>query len=138
MPTVYNPFRNEDDVIKKLQGFNSGDFQTMQKDIQIAKSHVIEYLDSTDKQSVRVQEASRSQETGEKMNPGGEQEMGDCQEDGAISHPDFAHLNPDDLHIPENQVRVEKQFRQIKIDNIVLIQKTRNSDVYRYAQVKKL
>ena len=72
------------------------------------------------------------------MNPGGEQEMGDCQEDGAISHPDFSHLNPDDLHIPENQVRVEKQFRQIKIDNIVFIQKTRNSDVYRYAQVKKL
>lgn len=49
MPTVYNPFGNEDDIIKKLQGFNSGDFQTMQKDIQIAKSHVIEYLDSTDK-----------------------------------------------------------------------------------------
>ena len=45
------------------------------------------------------------------MGPEGEQEIGDCQEEGAILHPDFAHLNPDDLHIPENQNRLKKLLK---------------------------
>ena len=113
---LYNPFSNENDIVKKLEGFNSGDFQTMQKEIQVVKSHVTEYLDSTAKASLMVQEASRNQKTGEQMDTEGEQELGKYQEEDAILHPDFAHLNPDDQHIPENQNKVEKQFRQIKIN----------------------
>ena len=126
---LYNPFRNENDIVKKLEGFSSGYFLTMQKEIQVVKSHVTEYLDSTAKASIMVQEASRNQKTGEQMDTEGEQELGKYQEEDAILHPDFAHLNPDDQHIPENQNKVEKQFRQIKLMN-VLIQKRRNLDVY--------
>lgn len=71
----------------------------------------MEYLENTAKASVMVQQASRNQETGEQIGPEGEQGIGDCQEEGAILHPDFAHLNPDDLHIPENQNRLEKLLK---------------------------
>ena len=98
----------------------------------------MEYLDSTAKASLMVQEVSRNQETGEQIDPEGEQEIGDCQEEGAILHPDFGYLSPDDLHTPENQNSVEKQFRQIRINDIdVLIQKTRNLDVYQKTVVER-
>ena len=52
---LYNPLINEDDIgKKKLEGFNSGYFQTMQKEIQVVKSHVMEYLENTAKASVMV------------------------------------------------------------------------------------
>lgn len=65
----------------------------------------MEYLDSTAKASLMVLEASRNQETGERMDPQGQQEIGDCQEEDTILNPDFANLNTDDLHISENQNR---------------------------------
>ena len=88
----------------------------------------MEYLDSTAKASLMVLEASRNQETGERMDPQGQQEIGDCQEEDTILNPDFANLNTDDLISLRTKT---EQFREIKIGKTgFLIHKTGNVNVY--------
>ena len=45
-----------------------------------------------------------------------EQEIQECHEsEGNDDHPDFIHLNPDELEVDANLAQVRKSFRQIEI-----------------------
>ena len=124
---LYIAFREEKDIWEKLKG----DFDKLEQDIRIVKSQVMEYLESNDEARLFVEEATKNDEIGIAMDPTGQQEKEDCEIDGQILHPDFHHLNPDDLDLPESLKTHSKQFQAIELDEKnVLLDKTRKLDKF--------
>ena len=98
----------------------------------------MEYLESTEEARLYVEEVMKTEEVGNELDPEGEQELGDCDLDGQILHPDFQHLNPDDLSIQEEKKGFEKQFKPIEVDDLsILREKTRTLDFYQKKVVEK-
>ena len=88
---------------------------------------VMEHLESTEEARLFVEEALRNQETADDLDPEGEQEKVDCEYDGIMLHPDFEHLNPEDLDIQDERKGSEKQFKPIEIeDRDMLLKKQRS------------
>ena len=52
----------------------------------------MEYLENTEEARLFVEEAMKLQETATEMDPEGEQERDDCEDEGQFLHPDFHHL----------------------------------------------
>ena len=53
-------------------------------------------------------------------------------------HPDYEHLNPDELGFTESRAQHEKIYRPIEIDNMdILREKTRNLDFYQRKVIEK-
>ena len=72
------------------------------------------------------------------LDPEGQQELDDCENDGQIIHPDFEYLNPDDLDIETEKKIPEKQFKPIELDEKgVLLEKTKNLDFFQRKVVEK-
>ena len=63
MCLLYTLFRNEDDITKKLSQFDK-DYQNLQKDLLNIKLLVTEFLDSTAKTNLIVQDEFNREETG--------------------------------------------------------------------------
>ena len=104
---------------------------TLVEEIRKVKMRVMEHLESTEKARLFVEESLRNQETADELDPEEEQEKVDCEFDGKVLHPDFEHLNPEDLDIQDERKGSEKQFKPIEVENRdVLIEKTRNLDFY--------
>ena len=98
----------------------------------------MEYLERTEEARLYVEEVMKTEEVGNELDPEGEQELGDCDLDGQILHPDFQHLNPDDLSIQEEKKGFEKQFKPIEVDDLsILREKTRTLDFYQKKVVEK-
>ena len=74
------------------------------------KMRVMEHLESTEKARLFVEESLRNQETADELDPEGEQEKVNCEFDGTVLHPDFKHLNPDDLDIQDEKREVKSNL----------------------------
>ena len=134
---LYTPFKKEEEIMARINSLN-GDFTQLQNDIKKVKAQVMEHLESNEEARLFVEEALKNQETGDKMDAEGEQEKDDCEIDGQILHPDFEHLNPDDINIHEEKKVKDTQFRPIEIDSMKeLLSKTRNLDFYQKKVVEK-
>ena len=86
-----------------------------------------------------VEEAmSKENEVGETLDPEGEQEIEDCNNENLFEHPDYQHLDPDQLNQQEEAVRHEKVYRPIEVDQIdVLKEKTRVLDIDQKRVIEK-
>ena len=95
---LYIAFREEKEIWERL----NGDINKLEQDIQKVKSQVMEYLESNDEARLFVEEATKNDEVGISLDPEGMQEKEDCEIDGQTLHPDFNHLNPDDIDLQES------------------------------------
>ena len=131
---LYTPYRKEDEIWKKLKG----NIILLESDIRAIKSQVMEHLESAEEARLFVEEALKTHEIGVSMDPEGEQDRLDCEIDGIMLHPDFEHLNPEDMDLQAEKVSYEKQFRPIEMDTMEdLLRKTRNLDFYQRQVIEK-
>ena len=131
---LYIPFHSEEEIWERLNK-NYGD---LEKEIRKVKCQVMEYLESTEEARLFVEESLKSETVANELDPEGEQEKADCEIDGQTLHPDFEHLNPDDLTIQEEKKTSERQFKLIEIEErSILLEKTRKLDYYQKKVVEK-
>ena len=91
----------------------------------------MEHLESVEEARYFVDELLKNQieEVGEELNPMNVQDDMECMEEDVTEHPDFAHINPDQLEIIERNSKKESQMRVIEIGSIQdLIIKSRSHD----------
>ena len=98
----------------------------------------MEYLENTEEARLFVEEAMKLQETATEMDPEGEQEKDGCEDEGQLIHPDFHHLNSEELDIQSEKTTKEKYFKPIDLDERqILLDKTRKLDFYQKTVVEK-
>ena len=131
---LYVPFRSEEELWNKLEG----NLVKLEEDIRNVKSQVMEFLDSNEEARLFVDEALKTQQIACDIDPQGEQENIDSELEGQILHPDYQHLNPEELNIQMEERKNEKRFRAIEVDERnILAEKTRNLDFYQRMVVEK-
>ena len=104
---LYTHFKSEDElhfddpqwVEDKFKESNDG----VNRNIQIVKDKVMEHLESVEEARYFVDELHKNQiqEQGDELDAQNVQDELECQEEDMMEHPDFAHLNPDELEIVE-------------------------------------
>jgi hypothetical protein len=81
---------------------------------------------------------AKIKEMGEALDPEGEQENEECLNENLFMHPEYEHLNPDELGLTEKPGRPERIYRAIEIDDMkVLREKTRNLDFHQQKVIEK-
>ena len=136
---LYTSFRTEQELEERVHEAANDGYQELEKKIHAVKSQVMEYLESNEEARYMVEVANnKNNKIGEILDAAGEQDILDCEQEETEIHPDYEHLNPDDLNIEKKTPQYEKVYRPIKIDPLhVLREKTRNLDFYQRKAVEK-
>ena len=100
------PFRDEKQIWEKLNGI----FISLEEEIRKVKTQVMEYLQSTEEARLISEEAMKNQEIADELDPEGEQDKVDCE----LLHPDFEHLNPEDLDLQDERKKAISNSNQLK------------------------
>ena len=88
--------------------------------VDIVKSQVMEYLVDVQEARHFVDQAEKElnlEEIATQMDPNNEQDNAECQELGDEEHPDYQHVDPDLLDIPNETVR-KGLYKRIEIPNV--------------------
>ena len=113
---LYMPHDNEEDLLAKLHHAKSGGQETWQEfvnQIHHVKGQVMEYLEDAEEARLMASEMMiNNAQTGEYMDPEGEQELDDNRLDTFDVLQEFNHLDPSFLEKPSEDT-FEKQFRPI-------------------------
>ena len=136
---LYTPFRSEKELEDRVNNAAiNNEYADLENQIKVVKSQVMEHLESNEEARYMVEEASKAKEIGKDLDPEGEQDIDDCENENLFLHPDYEHLNPDELGLTEKRVQHERIYRPIEIDNInILRQKTRKLDFYQRKVIEK-
>ena len=128
---LYTPFKSEEELENRVKDAAMDGFKTLEKQINAVKAQVMEHLESNEEARYLVEEATNKiKEMGENLDPQGEQDIRDCELEDLMMHPDYQHLNPDDVDITE-KAKFEKRYRPIEIEDLkILSEKTKNMDFY--------
>ena len=119
---LYTSFRTEEELEIKVNNAAQDNYEQLGNEIHKVKSKVMEYLESNDEARYMVEEAFKNNDkTGEILDAEGEQEIADCEQEDLLLHPDYEHINPEDLHITEQTLKFEKVYRPIVIDDLKLL-----------------
>ena len=103
----------------------------IKRNIQIVKEQVMEHLESVEEARYFVDDLLKNQieEVGDELDAMNVQDDMECLEEDVMEHPDFAHLNPDELETFERNTKKDPPMRIIEIGSIQdLILKTRRHD----------
>ena len=136
---LYTPFRSEKELEDRVAKAALDGYAELEKWIKAVKCQVMEHLESNEEARYMVEEAmSKVKEVGDALDPEGEQEIEECINENLYLHPDYEHLDPDELNLQEETIRHEKVYRPIEVDNIdVLKEKTRKLDVNQKRVIEK-
>ena len=136
---LYTSFRSEEELEKRVNDAAHDGYEHLKDQIHAVKSKVMEYLESNEEARYMVEEAcKKNKEMGEILDAKGEQDIDDCELEELLLHPDYAHLNPDDLDIADPLSKSDKVYRPIEVDEIkVLREKTRGLDFYQRKVIEK-
>lgn len=136
---LYKPYRNENEIDKLLEEINtiSEDedkqmkYTKMLEEISMVKKHVMEHLQSAEEARLTVEESIRNKDIEYILNPNGIQEIIDCNMKGPEPHPDYIHLDPDNVHLNEQINQFERTFLPIQVEeDKILWKQTRQLDFY--------
>ena len=140
---LYHPFRDE---VKDLHSDNEelcAQLYIREKEnIAKVKAQVMEHLENVDEARYMLEEYMKTKEEmediGAKLDPEKEQEVDECDMEEEEGHPDFLHLNPDDLISTESKIVLrEKIFKPIDIGSIDdLSEQTKKLDKYQHCVVE--
>ena len=136
---LYIPFRAEKEIEDRLRKAAIEGYNDLENEINAVKSQVMEYLESNEEARFMVEEATeKSKVIGKELDPEYEQDIEECENENLFMHPDYEHLNPDELGFTESRAQHEKIYRPIEIDNMeILREKTRNLDFYQRKVIEK-
>ena len=75
------------------------------------------FTDGVEEARHYIQEATKDDNNniGDELDPEQEKEIIECQDDEDLFHPDFIHVNPDDLDIENNLTQVRRTLRNIEL-----------------------
>ena len=95
---LYTPFRSEKELEERVADAAKDGYAELEQWISAVKCQVMEYLESNEEARYMVEESNRKiKETGEAMDPEGEQDNEDCENETLHMHPDYEHLDPDEF-----------------------------------------
>jgi hypothetical protein len=133
---LYIPFRDEEiefkpddpDFIEEL-------YQIHYERIKIIKSKVMEHLHDVEEARHYVEEANKKLDLTKvavNLDAATEQENAECQEQIEELHPDYIHLDPDNVdEIEQNMQQIQNIYRKIDLPDInILKQNTRQLDPF--------
>ena len=95
---LYRPFREEfnmDDVERMYNEEHNG-----KRKVQIVKSQVMEHLEGVEEARYYVEQAKKQidlTDVRNQLDPALEQNNADCEEEIIAEHPDFLHIDPDQV-----------------------------------------
>ena len=128
---LYKPFSNESILDNEIKDLNNLERNAHDSKIRCVKSQVMEFLEDVSEARYFAEAHQRNEDTGEVIDPQGEQEVDDCEYEGIIDHPDFPDLDLEALEEEVKKKSKEKTYRPIDLDDIeVLMEKTRKLDYY--------
>ena len=116
---LYIPFRDEEtefrpdnpDLLEEIYLQN-------QEKIQKIKSKVMEHLESVEEARHYVDEVTKKidlKETGISLDAAAEQENAECEEELEQQHPDYVHIDTDNVEEVEKEVKMDKFMDHVKI-----------------------
>ena len=132
---LYTPYRDIKELQKDtLEKFQEKDPVTGKSKIKIVKEQVMEHLESVEEARYNLLEAEKKKDMeriGMILDSTFHQDNAECQEEGLEEHPDYLHLDPEDMGMIDEDggLQVQSTYRSIEIpsDN-VLNQKSRGLD----------
>ena len=134
---LYYPFRDEKrDLHSDNEDLCAQLYLREKENIAKVKAQVMEHLENVDEARYMVEEYLKTKEgtedIGLQLDPEKEQEIADCNMEEEEYHPDFNHLDPDELISAEStSVIRERMFKPIEIGNIDdLKEQTRKLDKF--------
>ena len=134
---LYYPFRDEKkDLYSDNETLCANLYQEQFENIKKVKMQVMEHLENVEEARYMVEEYMKNnkkdEDIGVKMDPENEQEKDECDIEDEEAHPEFGHLDPNELGIDEtNKVQKEKMFKPVDVGNIEdLRQQTKKLDKY--------
>ena len=135
---LYTPYRTEEELEQRVKDAEHDGYKLLEEKIKAVKAQVMEHLESNQEARFMVEEANKkTEEMGENLDPQGEQDIEDCGQQDLSMHPDYEHLNPDNVDKVERTTH-EKRYRPIEIDDIKeLHDKTNNLDFYQRKVVQR-
>ena len=88
--------------------------------IQFVKRHTMPFAQGVEEARHYFQQAmdlekEATKNVGNELDPQLEQEVLECQDDEDLLHPDFVHLNPDNLDFEKDIAQAKKTFRSIEV-----------------------
>ena len=104
--------------------------------IQFVKSKLMPYTQGVEEarhylDEVMADETAATKNIGNELDPEQEKEIIECTEDVDELHPDFAHLNPDELEFDNNLNQIKKTLRRIEVrSEDEILKEARNLDKY--------
>ena len=103
---LYKPFRSISELmINTLQQYEDRDPETGRRKVDLVKEQVMEHLESIEEARYYVDEANLNidmERMGILMDPTAQQDNNECQDEGLEEHPEYLHIDPDDLQIQED------------------------------------
>ena len=87
--------------------------------IQFVKSQMMPFAQGVEEARYYVEEAVQEKKStniiGNELDPELEKEIIECQESEETPHPDFEHLNPDEIDFDNNVAQIKKTLRTIEM-----------------------
>ena len=116
---LYTAFTDEKDLGCDNEEKCSQLYLKSKDNIQYVKRYLMPFAEGVDAARYYVQEAIKNgqEETtiGDELDPELEKEILECQDEENLLHPDFVHLNPDELDLESNVLQTKKTVRTIDI-----------------------
>ena len=115
---LYRPTRDEfqsDDLFELYHEQHLG-----QRKVDIVKSQVMEYLESVEEARLMMAEAEKEMDQfladiGGALDPQGQQDNDECEDEGQREHPDYLHLDPSLIVEPSSNQKKSSPFVRIVV-----------------------
>ena len=86
-----------------------------EQSINFVKKHLLPYVEGIEEARTYIQESLENQSNiGNLLDPEQEQEIVDCQEEEETMHPDFLHLDPENIEDESNVQQIKRMTRNIQ------------------------
>ena len=119
---LYRGFTNEEEIGANDEELCIKLYIDKEEQIQSVKSYLLPFAKGVEEARQNVKDANEEGDTkhstiGKILDPEQEKENSECQDEEEIIHPDFCHLNPDDLEGDNNLQQIKKMTRNIKVNS---------------------
>ena len=119
---LYHPFRDENDLHPNDEQKCEKLYRDNKEKIDRVKAQVMPYLESVEEaqliyeKSKEDKEGNIEEEIGTELDAEKEQEVADAEEEDEEEHPDYLHIDPEQVQEqPEGEVRVRQIYKTIEI-----------------------
>ena len=120
---LYKPFRSINELMTNtLEQYEEKDPGTGRRKVDLVKAQVMEHLESVEEARYYVEEANMNvdmERMGTLLDPTNQQDNEDCQDEGIEEHPEYLHIDPDDLEMQDQATTnaIRHSYRSFEISD---------------------